>query len=111
MSTAVTTIPITVTPEARDFVRVKGYEHELEQILGHTMQTIPGLRSLRVIREINFTHEGDLGVTLEAVCDPEVLTTEKSPEWDWSRWLIAHYPPEVAMHFHFMSYEEENHGR
>ena len=98
-----TTVLVTVTAEATSFVYEHGYDHVLEQMLEHTKQEVPGLCSITVKKEIDYTGEG-LGLTLEAhrlpVTDPMTDTTDR----DWASWKRQNFPPEITEQFCLMSF-------
>lgn len=107
--TTATAVLTTINPEAAFFVREQGWDRVLEQMLEHTKQEVPGLCSIRVKKEIDYTGEG-LGVTLEAcrlpVPDPMTDTTDR----DWAAWKRQNFPPEIAEQFCLMSYYTDEHG-
>lgn len=110
MSTAAI-IPITITPEAAAFVRQLGYDSALERMLEYTKQEVPGLCSIIVKKEIDYTGEG-LGVTLEAHRLPVPDPMRDATDRDWAAWKRQHFSPEVTDQFCLMSYytDENGHG-
>jgi hypothetical protein len=92
------TIPVTVSPEAQARIAELGLQREFEQMMEHTLQTVPGLFSLRV--ELVEKDEDDEPAivlwchkTLPPVRGPDPV------EHDWVKWQIASFPPEKLMHF------------
>src|SRR4051812_32985226 len=98
-------IPINVSPDAAARVAGIGLQSELDAMLGHTKEAVPGLRSISVYLDLR--PEGG---------DPVVLImadiTEPGPdgpgmaddriELKWDRWAIATFPPDVNRHFCMM---------
>src|SRR5437667_12867683 len=91
-------VPLTITPEATAHVAELGMQREFEQMLEHTLQTVPGLRSIEVTLEYN-PETGD---------DPRVVIwsymEDRGPEYDptgeeWGAWKVTTFPPEVCEHF------------
>ena len=96
MSTPVT-VPVTVSPEAAARVAELGLQAELERMIEHTCQTIPGLRRIEVIRFERYDMGGEPGVSLEAYSD-QPLEVEQKAWWEWARWQVTTFPPEVCEH-------------
>jgi hypothetical protein len=96
---ATATIPITIQPEAAVHVQALGLQRALEQMLDHTLQTVPGVHDLKVSLEFDRDGIDDPRIMLlaikEAPNDPAVDDTE----WKWGTWLTTHFPPEVFRHF------------
>lgn len=105
------TVPVTITPEAADFMENQELEQTLEQMLEYIRHQVPGLSAIVVKKEIDYTGEG-LGLTLEAhrlpVSDPLSDTTDR----DWAVWKRQHFSPEIAGQFCLISYytDENGHG-
>jgi hypothetical protein len=108
MSTA--TIPVTVTPEAAARVAELGMQRELDQMLEHAKQTIPGLRSILVEESPHYEAGDEEGVTIWAVMHPPNPGEDRT-EWQWGRWVTGAFPPDVFRHFVLMTRYEADHGR
>jgi hypothetical protein len=104
------TVPVTITPEAAEFVQEKGYRRELEQMIEHTLQVVPGLRSVRVVREIDWTG-GDDYINLEALRDPVADPVVDAVETDWLHWRSMTFPVDVSILFAMTAYDKESNGR
>jgi hypothetical protein len=104
-----TAVPFTIAPDAAERLAELDMQAELERMLEHTHQTVPGLRSVRVvIRPVYDTHE-DTGITLEAIVD-EVFDPESQTWWQWQDWFHATFPPPVWEHFEFHIAIETSHA-
>lgn len=109
---ATTTIPVIVTPEAAAFVREKGWEQELERMLDHTLQTVPDLLRVRVVKETDYTC-GGVYINIEANRAPVADPVADRTNVEWLQWRTETFPLEVSWHFALTSYYEDhdNHGR
>jgi hypothetical protein len=96
---APTTIPVTVTPEATAHVAELGMEKELDQMLEHARQTIPGLQRLDVWLAPPYD-TGDEDSVIIGITRAFSSRVENDPTWDqWRDWKIQTFPPEVCIHF------------
>jgi hypothetical protein len=102
-----TNIPVSITPEATRHVADLGLEKEFERVLEHTLQTIPGVRSLRVSLEPAYDLDIPC-VLLEApVSDyPPAQEARKA----WGLWRLTELTPEVGQHFMLLLYPEPSHA-
>jgi hypothetical protein len=98
----ITTIPITVAPEAAARVTALGMQREFEAMLAHTRQRVSGLRAIEVT----------LDVGPDAIDDPAVIIfahrDDPGPGDDptdrvWGEWQTQAFPPEVWQHFTLLS--------
>jgi hypothetical protein len=99
MST-VTPIPVLVSHDAAARVGELGMRAELDQMLAHTRQVVPGLRKIEVT----------LALPYDAGCEPELSITAHSDQpfrdgdrtsWNWGEWQVDTFPPQVWQHFSF----------
>lgn len=89
------TIPVTVSPEAQGRVTALGLQSEFEQMLEHTLQTVPGLKRVRVELEEQTDEIDDPLVVLWA---HKALPTKPGPdsvEEQWTHWFVQSFGPEV----------------
>jgi hypothetical protein len=99
---ATTTVPVTITPEAAARVAELGMQKEFDQMLEHTRQVVPGLRAIKVELALPYDTGSEPGITIEAYrSDPWV--PNDPTEWNWGRWKIETFPPEVCEHFVMMT--------
>jgi hypothetical protein len=91
------TVPVTITPEAAARVAELGMQAELERMIEHARQSIPGLRRVEVIQFERYDLGGEPGVSLEAYSD-QPLEVEQKAWWDWVGWEVTTFPPEVCEH-------------
>src|SRR4051812_19362877 len=98
---ATMTIPVRVSPEAEARVAQLGVQRELDLMIEHTKETVPGLRAITVSLESRYDH-GDEPVLLISAEVPGPGSVDDPTEPLWDRWVIATFPPEVLEHFCFM---------
>ena len=105
-----TAIPVTVQPEAATRVAELGMQRELEKMLEHLKQTVPGLRSIRV--------ELDEGVDMWEEASIILWTHRTDPgpgddptDRNLARWFVEIFSPDVLRHFAHLSIYEEADGR
>ena len=107
MSTT-TTIPITVKDDATARIAELGMESELEELLEHTRQTVPGLRAIEVELDFDAYGKGEQGVNILAYRDDPGPECQYDPvDTEWGRWKIQTFRPEVCMIFVLCSVYEE----
>lgn len=92
-----TAIPVTITPEAAAHIQKLAMQRELEMMIEHTLQTIPGLRELHVVLEPPYDTGEDDSVVLEAVTPPTDDVYNACQVW--GSWFDATFSPEVRQHF------------
>ncbi len=97
-----TTIPVTITPEAAERLAELGMQRELDLMIEHTKQTVPGLHAITVILEPCYDTRDEPGITIKATVDPPNLEDDPT-EMDWGRWQVRTFPPEVCEHFIMMT--------
>jgi hypothetical protein len=88
------TVPVTITPEAAARVAELGMQAELERMIEHARQSIPGLRRIAVIQFERYDLGGEPGVSLEASSDCSLEVGRKA-WWDWVDWQVTTFPPPV----------------
>lgn len=97
-----TTVPVTVTPEAAGRVAELGMQRELQQMLEHAPRLIPGLRSIEVVLELPYDTGDETRITIEATADlnaPGMHQAEKQ----YATWVINTFPPEVWSYLHLLT--------
>ncbi len=106
---AVSTIPLTVEPEAAARVAELGMQGEFEKMLEHIRQVVPGLCRIEVTLWVP-DFDDDPRVTIDAIrTSPEELLSGIYDEW--SEWVIATFSPDVIRHFTLFTTAETAHGR
>ncbi len=99
--TTTATIPVTVRPEAAERVAELNMQRELEQMVEHTKQTVPGLRSIEVQLALPYDTGAETSIIIEATMDKPTLWPDSTLK-DWSNWKIETFQPEVWTHFNLM---------
>ena len=96
-----TDIPLTVSDEAAALIAEWGMQREFEQMVEHTRQTVPGLKSIAAIADFGPCGD-DPGVILCSLrADPG--PGHDRTDWDWGSWQIATFPPQVCIRFTMLS--------
>jgi hypothetical protein len=98
---ATTTVPVTVSPEARSFVDRLGQGHELETMIDRVRHTVSGLRSINVVLD-EVTEEMPPGVVLWVHRD-DMGTRSDPTHRDWIDWMVESFPPNVCQNFTLLS--------
>lgn len=86
-----------------------GMKTELERMLEHTRQTVPGLRAIEVQLALPFDTGDETSIVIEA--------TRENPNWDhdqtdsdWARWQCQTFSADVCRYFVMMSIYEPDHA-
>ncbi len=94
---AATDIPVTITPEAEARITELGMRKELEQMIAHVREVVPGLSAIDVKLAECYDTRDETGVSIFAYSDRLFQPGEKvSDEMD--RWAINTFPPQVLEH-------------
>jgi hypothetical protein len=104
-------VPLTITPEASDFVRELGMHEQLEQMLDHARQIIPSLYEITVSLLPRYDEPGELdAVIIDAFSDDPAVRTHPFGS-DWGRWKMETFPPAVFQHFTLIDIYVPTHAR
>lgn len=106
---ATATIHTTVEPEAADLVAELGMQKELERMLEHARQSIPGLLRLQVMFAPPYDTGPDPSVVIEAHRDAAHREPDDQVWNQFSRWKIQAFSPDVCRHFTLLIMDETNH--
>jgi hypothetical protein len=98
---ATASIPVTISEEVKARVAELGYPAELERMIEHTLQTVPGLLRLNVALHPPYDTGDEPAVVLEAICG-EAPALPDPTRSNWGEWKIRHFPPEVCSCFSLM---------
>ncbi len=109
---SISTIHVTISPEAAAHVATFGQQCEFEQILDYVSQ-LPGLAALNVILAFDPEGQDDPRVLLDAYFPPVGPNVPRTYEaWDqWCTWMIANFTGDVTRHFMLMPISGEPHAR
>ncbi|SRR6266542_385143 len=105
-----TNVPLTVTPEAAARVAELGMQRELEQMLEHVRQAVPGLRTIAV----ELWDQYDLDVEPRVVILATMVSenpVEDRTENALGRWKVTTFSPDVCRHFVILILYEAWDGR
>jgi hypothetical protein len=97
-----TSVPVTVAPEAEEYIRQLGLQGPFEQMIEHAIQVIPGLRRIEVELPPRYDLGGEPVVLIEVIKD--LPKSEDDPtNWELARWQVETFPPEVLIYFTFLT--------
>jgi hypothetical protein len=91
-------------------VAALGLQAEYEQLLQHARETIPGLRQLNVELHPPYDTGIEDRVIIEAVCAPLAHGPDDRTWWEYSRWKVTTFPPDVYRHFTVTISDDLSHG-
>jgi hypothetical protein len=92
-------VPVSVTPEAADWVAELGIQEAADRILAETVRMLPGLKSLRMIAEPTYD-ASDHPFWLVLECHGERPEEEvEGAILDWLTWRAENLSMEVGQHF------------
>ena len=102
---AETGVDVRVEEDAAARVKELGMEQEFEQMLEHARRTAPGFRRIHVTLQYDpACPQNDPGIILWVNRDDLADKTKRDPtDWEWSRWRVETFPPEVDIHFSMIS--------
>jgi hypothetical protein len=102
------TVPLTVTPEAAEYIDQHGVRAAFEQMVARIAGTVPGIRSIRAELPPQYDVGYDI-ITIEATTPVEGVANGAETSFD--RWAIETFPSDVLVHFTFSVITEVAHGR
>jgi hypothetical protein len=105
------TVPVTVTPEATQRVAELGLQRELQQMIEHTLQTVPGLRAVNVVIALPYDTDDETSVTIKAVRDLPDQPLADRTDSQWGEWKTQTFPPDVCWYIRMMTAYGADHGR
>ena len=110
--TVKTDIPVVIRPEAAARIEELGIHREVEQMLEHTRQSVPGLEAIEVEAWDDEFEPGQPHLSINAWRPPSgAATPDYEPEQSWGSWLVRTFPPEVARWLSFDLLYRSDNGR
>jgi hypothetical protein len=106
----ITTIPVTITPDATARVEQLGMQKELQTMIDHTREAVPGLVEIGVDTWDVSSEPGEPHVFLVGWRAGQP-TFPFEVEDGWARWFGRTFPPDVAQWFSFEIQYRDEHGR
>jgi hypothetical protein len=103
-------VPVTVMEEAAARVKELGLQKEFDQMLEHTRQTVPGLRSIFVYLQPPYDTGDEPCVIIEAMM-PNRGLPYNPVEDEWGAWRVNTFSPDVFRHFVMLTVYGDGHGR
>ena len=94
---ASTDVPVTITPEAEARIAELGMRKELEQMIAHVREVVPGLAAIEVTIAECYDTRDETGVSIEAYSD-RVFESGSTTSWDLTGWAVETFPPQVLEH-------------
>lgn len=94
---ASTEVPVTVTPEAEARLAELGMRQEMEQMIAHVREVVPGLAAIEVTVAEGYGTRDEPGVTIMAYSD-QVFGWDPPFGWSFSRQEVEKFPPDVLEH-------------
>src|SRR5262249_39179344 len=88
-------IPVTVEPEAAEFIAQRGLNKQFEMMVARAKQLFTDLRRIEVMFDSDPTGNIPAAV-LWAYREPE--SVGDSAEDQWTKWKLETFPPEVLLH-------------
>ena len=92
------TVPVTIEPEAAARVAELGMQAELERMLEHTRQTVPGLRAIEVQLALPYDTGDETSIVIQVTMDDPHLEYDRTED-EWGDWKIDTFPPGVCRYF------------
>jgi hypothetical protein len=103
------TVPVTVTPEAAARIAELGFQGQVQRMIDHACQRLPGLVRIEVVLNERYDAGEENGVLVAAYCrdldDPSAETLS-----ELARWAASAFPPEVLLNLLLSYYEESGHA-
>ena len=90
-------VPVTIAPDAIEFVERLGQRQEFERMIDRAKHVVPGLAPIEVALE-EATDDMPAGVILWTHRD-DIGTEDDSTQRRWIEWMAAIFPPEVCQNF------------
>jgi hypothetical protein len=105
-----TTVPLSITQEATDYIAEKGLQQPFQQILDNIPQGFPKVRSLEVSVVDPYDMGGEPRVVIDVFRDDLGLKDDPTDR-EFGCWILNTFPPEVFQYFVVMSITSQNHAR
>jgi hypothetical protein len=105
-----TGVPVTISDEAEAWATTMGLRADLERVLEHAVQEVPGLLRMRVVLVPPYDTGDEDHLVIEALHDAAGFATRADFEKSWCKWEIETFPPEVLRHFTLMPIKEPGHA-
>jgi hypothetical protein len=104
--TTKTDTSVDISFDAADHIQCLGVWPEFKTMLEHTRATVPRLRSISVSLDKQVDSDEPAVLILANVEEPGAEVSglaDESAEWEWDRWAVATFSPEVLRHFCLMA--------
>jgi len=91
-------VPVTIEPEAAQRIAQLGFEKQVEQMIDHARQNLPGLVRIEVVLNIRYEEpDSEDGVFIEAWCNRPYDPADRT-QWELGSWAVITFPPQVLEH-------------
>jgi hypothetical protein len=98
----ITVVPITITPDAAMRVAELGMHTELDRMLEHTRQAVPGLRSIEVQLALPYDTGDETSIVIQATMD-NPHQDDDTTDTEWAKWQVRTFSAEVCRYFVMLS--------
>jgi len=107
-----TDIPTTIHPDAAARIVQLGIGHEVEQMLEHTKQTVPGLEAIEIETWDDEFEPGEPHLSIN-VWRPGSSTSldDYAPQREFGSWLVRTFSPDIARWVSVDLFFRDEHGR
>jgi hypothetical protein len=105
-----TTIPVTINSEAAERIAELGIEREIQQMLDHTKQTVPGVRAIEVELQYDPCEPG-FPVIVIISYRPNPGPGDDPTNRKWGEWYVDTFPPDAHRRIVMLSCYEEPDAR
>ena len=107
---ATASVPVTVSPEAAAAIAEIGMQTELQRMIDHVLQTMPGLERIDVALEPHYDTGDGTKVLLHVLRDPATLVPDDPWHDQWIDWMVKTFSSDVLWHLGKIVSYGKNHG-
>ena len=108
---ATASIPVTISPEAAAAIAELSMQAELQRMIDHALQTIPGLERIDVALEPHYDTGDETKVLLRVLRDPATWVPNDPFRAQWLDWEVKTFPADALWHLGLLvSYGKNNAG-
>jgi hypothetical protein len=105
-----TTVPLSITQEATDYIAEKDLQQPYQQILDNLPRRFPDLQAIEVSVMDPYDLGGEPRVVFDVTRDDPGSLDDPTKQ-AWIDWFIEAFPPEVMQYFVVLSIYEPKHAR
>ena len=94
-----TGVPVTITDEAEAWATAMGLRADLERVLEHATQEVPGLLRMEVTLVPPYDTGDEDSLYIRAFQEAPAYVADPDFFKRWSKWVIETFSPDVWRHF------------